>query len=257
MKIIDTHSHIYSEEFDNDLDEVINRAKSNGVENILLPNIDIESLERIHRVSEEYKGYCIPMMGLHPTSIDSNYLDQLQTINHLLAKNNYIAIGEIGIDLYWDKTFEKEQIHAFETQLRWSIEYGLPVAIHSREAIPQCIDSVRKIGADKLRGVFHSFGGTEVELQEILSLKTFMLGINGVVTFKNSTLPAVLPQTDLSHIIIETDAPYLAPMPYRGKRNEPAYTLKVVEKLAEIYQTSPDEVARITTQNAQQLFDIS
>lgn len=256
MKIIDTHSHIYSEEFDNDIDDVVNRARQAGVENILLPNIDVESLDRIHALSDKYSGYCIPMMGLHPTSVGEDYQTQLDIIKQQFDNRKYIAVGEIGIDLYWDKTFEKEQKLVFEEQLRWSIDYNLPVAVHSRDAIAECIECVKNIGADKVKGVFHSFGGTEEELKEILSLNTFFLGINGVVTFKNSTLLSVLKGTDLSKIIIETDAPYLAPVPYRGKRNESSYTLKIAEKLAEIYQISVEEVGEITTENAKRLFNL-
>ena len=254
MRIIDTHSHIYSEEFDNDIDDVIERSKKAGVEKILLPNIDSSSLERLHNISNKYPNYCIPMMGLHPTSVGKNWKIELEIIKQQFSQKSYIAIGEIGMDLYWDKTFEDEQRLVFEEQLRWSIEYNLPVAIHSRDAIHQCIECIRNIGEEKLRGVFHSFGGTEQELIEILSLKNFMLGINGVVTFKNSTLSSVLRDTDLSQIIIETDSPYLAPVPYRGKRNESSYTLNVVEKLAEIYSISTDKVGEITTENAEKLF---
>lgn len=256
MTIIDTHSHIYAEEFDNDLDDVINRAKQIGVSKILLPNIDTMSLDRIHHVSEKYRDYCIPMMGLHPTSVGEDYGCQLELIKEQFNRRKYIAVGEIGLDLYWDKTYEKEQIIAFEQQLYWSIEYNLPVAIHSRDAISECIECIKKVGAEKLRGVFHSFGGRETELRDILALKSFLLGINGVVTFKNSNLASVLQQTDLSHIIIETDSPYLAPVPYRGKRNESSYTLKIAEKLAEIYNVNVDEIGDITTENAKKLFGL-
>ncbi|WP_029904230.1 TatD family hydrolase [Prevotella sp. 10(H)] len=256
MRIIDTHSHIYSEEFDNDIDDVIERSKQAGVEKILLPNIDVESLGRLHAISDQYKGYCIPMMGLHPTSVGEDWKEQLDLIKQQFSERSYIAVGEIGLDLYWDKTYEKEQRLIFEEQLCWSIEYNLPVAIHSRDAIFQCIECIRNVGADRLRGVFHSFGGSEEELEKILSLGNFLLGINGVVTFKNSTLSTILRKTDLNHIIIETDAPYLAPVPYRGKRNESSYTVKVVEKLAEIYETTLEEVGQITTQNAAELFSL-
>jgi TatD DNase family protein len=254
MEIIDTHSHIYEPEFDGDVCEVIRRAKDAGVVKILLPNIDVGSLGRLHKLSDEYAGFCIPMMGLHPTSITANRQSDMAAIKAQFAQRKYIAIGEIGIDLYWDKTYEQEQKLAFEEQLRWSIEYDLPVVIHSRNAIAECIKCVRNVGVEKLKGVFHSFGGSEEELTGILALKNFYLGINGIVTFKNSTLPNVLKKTDLSHIIIETDAPYLAPVPYRGKRNEPAYTLKVAEKLAEIYERSSGEIGRITSGNARKLF---
>lgn len=256
MRIIDTHSHIYSEEFDNDIDDIISRAKKVGVDNILMPNIDVASIDRLHRLSDRYTGYCIPMMGLHPTSVEKDWQAQLAVIKQQFQRRSYIAIGEIGIDLYWDKSLASEQKMAFEEQLRWSIEFDLPVAIHSRDAIAECVDSIKNIGAEDLRGVFHSFGGTQEELESVLSLKNFMLGINGVVTFKNSTLSMVLKQADLSYIIVETDAPYLAPVPYRGKRNEPSYTLNMIEKLAEIYNMPPDRVAEITTANAKRLFDL-
>jgi TatD DNase family protein len=254
MKIIDTHSHIYAEEFDNDRDDVISRARASRVERILMPNIDVSTLDRLHTVTERYAGYCVPMVGLHPTSVNENWQAELETIKLRLGKCPYVAVGEIGIDLYWDRTFEKEQKHVFEEQLGWSIEYGLPVAIHSRNAIAECIECIENMGKENLKGVFHSFGGTEEELHGILSLKNFLLGINGVVTFKNSALSAVLKQTDLSHIIVETDSPYLAPVPFRGKRNEPSYTLHVVDKLAEIYGMTSEEVGETTTKNACRLF---
>ncbi|MDR1881548.1 MAG: TatD family hydrolase [Prevotella sp.] len=254
MKIIDTHSHIYSGEFDDDIDDVILRAKQAGVESILLPNVDVKSLERLHDISDRYAGYCIPMMGLHPTSVGDDWQARMEIIRRQFTKRAYIAIGEIGLDLYWDKTYENEQKQVFEEQLRWSMEYDLPVAIHSRNAIFECVECIRNVGPENLRGVFHSFSGNEEELAEILALDNFLLGINGIVTFKNSALPTVLKQTGLSKIIIETDAPYLAPAPYRGKRNEPSYTIKVVEKLAEIYGADTDETGRITTENATRLF---
>jgi TatD DNase family protein len=256
MEIIDTHSHIYEPEFDGDIRDVIKRAKTAGVSAVLLPNIDLASLDRLHALADEYTGYCIPMMGLHPTSVSSDWQSKLAVIREQFLHRRYIAVGEIGIDLYWDKTFELEQKLAFEEQLRWSIQYGLPVAVHSRNAISECVASIRNTGAEKLRGVFHSFGGNETDMAEILDLKNFYLGINGVVTYKNSGLPDVLKTADISHIIIETDAPYLPPVPYRGKRNEPAYTLNVAEKLAEIYNCSVEEIGRITSENARRLFGV-
>lgn len=256
MKIIDTHSHIYSEEFDSDIEEVILRAKRVGVENILLPNIDVDSIERLHNIADRYADYCIPMMGLHPTSVGEDWFSQLKIVKQQFSKRSYIAIGEIGLDLYWDRTYENEQKQVFEEQLRWSMEYDLPVAIHSRNAILECIECLKNVGAEGLRGVFHSFGGSEDELTKILELGNFLLGINGVVTYKNSTLPTVLKKTDLSKIIIETDSPYLPPVPYRGKRNESSYTIKVAEKLAEIFDLSVDDVGEITTVNGIKLFGL-
>lgn len=257
MKIIDTHTHIYHTDFESDIDEVILRAKETGLTHILLPNIDQLSIDPMHELADKYPGYCLPMMGLHPTSVTKNWEQDLASIKPYFEQRKYVAVGEIGIDLYWDKSLLTEQQLAFEEQLRWSITYDLPVAIHSRNATQEVIECIHRVGKDKLRGVMHSFCGTETELEDILSLGNFYLGINGVVTFKNSTLPSVLLQTDLNHIIVETDAPYLAPMPYRGKRNEPSYTSFVIQKLSEIYGVTPEEVGKITSANAKKLFNIA
>lgn len=256
MRIIDTHTHIYDEIFDTDIDDVIRRAKENGVDKILLPNVDIGTLDRLHSLVSSYPDYCLPMMGLHPTSIDEDWEKSLSIIRSQLEKESdkYIAIGEIGIDLYWDKTFKEEQQKAFEQQLEWSIEFNLPVSIHTREATSEAIDCVRRVGKDHLRGVFHSFVGTRDELQSILELGNFIIGINGVVTYKNSNLREVLLDTDLSKIVVETDAPYLTPVPFRGKRNESSYTIYIVEELAKIYNTTPDRVKEETTKNAKTMF---
>lgn len=256
MQIIDTHSHIYVDRFGEDIDAVIQRAKDAGVEKILLPNIDVESIQEVHTLVNTYPDYCIPMMGLHPTSVKENWKEELSIIKAQFADHKFCAVGEIGIDLYWDKTFVKEQEQAFEQQLEWSIEYDIPVAIHTREATAEAISCIKNVGADKLRGVFHSFVGTKEELADILALKTFLIGINGVVTYKNSDLSQVLLSTDLSKIIIETDAPYLPPVPHRGKRNESSYTIYIAHKLADIYNVSAKEVGDMTTQNAIQLFNI-
>lgn len=257
MSIIDTHSHIFDEQFDSDIDLVIDRAKANDVEYILLPNIDSSTINSLLNVSEKYLDYTLPMMGLHPSSVTLDWKSELEIIKKEFDKRKFIAVGEIGIDLYWDTSLEKEQKKAFEEQLKWSIEYDLPVSIHSRNATLEAIECIERVGREKLRGVFHSFGGTEEELKKILDLKTFYIGINGTVTYKKSILPDVLAKTDLSHLLIETDAPYLPPVPYRGKRNEPSYTPLVVDKLAEIYQMSKEEVENITTKNAKRLFDLN
>lgn len=256
MQIIDTHSHIYVDRFAEDIDAVIQRAKDVGVEKILLPNIDVESIEEVYSLTNAYPSYCIPMMGLHPTSVKENWREDLNIIKSQFVNHKFCAVGEIGIDLYWDKTFIKEQEQAFEQQLEWSIEYDIPVAIHTREATAEAIACIKNVGADKLRGVFHSFVGTKEELTEILALDTFLIGINGVVTYKNSDLSEVLLDTDLSKIIIETDAPYLPPVPYRGKRNESSYTVYIAHKLADIYNMPIKDVGAITTQNAIKLFDL-
>lgn len=256
MTIIDTHSHAYDESFENDIHDVISRAKQAGIINILLPNLDIESIKALNQLAEKYPQYCLPMMGLHPTSVTSNWESDLTKIKEQFLTHKYIAVGEIGIDLYWDKSLEKEQKAAFEEQLRWSIEFDLPVSIHCRNAISESVECIKNVGASRLRGVFHSFGGNAEELQSVLALQNFYLGINGTVTYKNSTLPQVLTATDLSRLIIETDAPYLPPVPYRGKRNEPSYTTYIINKLAEIYELNPEKVGEVTTSNAKSLFSI-
>ncbi len=257
MKVlVDTHTHIFSEEFDFDIDEVIANALTGNVRKFYLPNIDVASISRLNTLCNHYPEICFPMMGLHPTSINSTYKKDLEIIRSELDKRSYVAIGEIGIDLYWDKMFLKEQIEAFEEQLRWSIEKNLPVAIHTREAFPQVLESIYKVGVDKLQGVFHSFGGSLEELDEVLKCKNFMLGINGVITYKKSVFVDYLSQAPIERILLETDAPYLTPVPFRGKRNEPARLIYIVQKLAEIYNLSIDVVAEKTTQNAHRLFGI-
>jgi TatD DNase family protein len=254
MYLVDTHTHIYAEEFDADREEIIRRAKEAGVGAFCLPNIDVESIGRLHNLCDQHPEICFPMMGLHPTSVESNYKKDLDIIRAELGKRKYIAIGEIGIDLHWDKTCLKEQIEAFEEQLRWSIEWDLPVAIHSREAFPQVFESLHKTGVDKLRGVFHSFGGSREELEEALRCPGFSLGINGVITYKKADFRDYLTLAPIERIVIETDAPYLAPVPYRGKRNEPAYLAAVVRKLAEVYGLPEETIAETTTGNARQMF---
>ena len=254
MKLIDTHTHIYQNDFDNDIEEVIEKARSNGICKLLLPNIDVGSVRLMLDLCDKYPDTCFPMMGLHPTSVDASYKHDLQEIKNHFRPEKYIAVGEIGIDLYWDKTFLKEQKIVFEEQLRWSIDWDLPVVIHTRDAFPEVMESIEKVGKDQLRGIFHSFGGTQDELEAILSFNHFLVGINGVVTFKNSGLQSHLGIAPLNRIVLETDAPYLSPAPYRGKRNEPAYLIEIARKLSEIYQTSVENIAEITTQNALNLF---
>jgi TatD DNase family protein len=257
MTIIDTHSHIYDESFDSDIDNVIDTAKNVGVEYILLPNVDIDSINLLNNLSNQYPNYCIPMMGLHPTSVTANWKDDLDIIKRQFDLHQYIAVGEIGIDLYWDKSLKKEQKAAFEEQLKWSIEYNLPVSIHCRNAVMESVECIKNVGANKLRGVFHSFGGSKEELQEVLALKNFLIGINGTITYKNSTLPRVIEGMDISRLIVETDAPYLPPVPYRGKRNEPAYTTYIIDKLSEIFRIDKEKIGEITTANAKELFSLS
>jgi len=256
MYLIDSHSHLFTEEFDPDRALVIQRAQEAGIRLFCLPNIDVESIERLHQVAGQYPDCCFPMMGLHPTSVKADYQQDLEIIKTELSKRKYIAIGEIGLDLYWDQTYIKEQIQAFEEQLQWSIEWDLPVAIHTREAFPQVFESLNKTGVNRLRGVFHSFGGSREELETIARYKNFMIGINGVITYKKANFRDYLPLFPLERIILETDSPYLPPTPFRGKRNEPAYLLNIVAKLAEVYNLPVETVAAITTENTRRLFDI-
>lgn len=252
--MIDTHSHIYDEAFDEDRAEVILRAKDAGVTQIILPNVDSESLPRMLSLAEEYSGYCFPAIGLHPTSVKENYLSELDIIKTELQRREYIAIGEIGIDLYWDKTFIKEQVFAFQQQIEWALCYDLPIIIHVRDSFRETMNALQPFKNKGLKGVFHSFTGGVEEAQEILDFGGFRLGINGIVTFKNSKLSEVLRQIDVHNLLLETDAPYLTPAPFRGKRNESAYVRYVCEKIAETYGIPVDEIDRITTQNATDTF---
>lgn len=256
MYLIDSHTHLFLEEFDPDRDLAMQRAKAAGIQQFCFPNIDVESIERLHRVSNQYGDCCYPMMGLHPTSVNAHFQRDLEIIKAELDKRKYIAIGEIGLDLYWDKTFIQEQISAFEEQLKWSVEWNLPVAIHTREAFPPVFESLYKTGVDRLRGVFHSFGGTKEELEEIARCENFMIGINGVITYKNAHFRDYLTLFPLERIILETDSPYLSPVPFRGKRNEPAYLVNVAEKLAEVYNLSVETIAEVTSRNARKLFQM-
>lgn len=257
MKLIDTHNHLYLEEFDPEQEMLIDAAIKSGIDTLLLPNVDLDTIDRMHDLCDRFPDFAWPMMGLHPTSVDKHYADTLKKTESYLGKRSYCGIGEIGIDLYWDKTYLKEQITVFEEQLKWSIDLNLPVAIHTRDAFPEVLESVHKIGADKLKGVFHSFTGTKEDLEEIKKLKNFKLGINGVVTFKNSGLANTIQSTDIGHIVLETDAPYLAPVPFRGKRNEPVYIWKTAEKVADTFGLTLEETVQTTRKNALDLFKIT
>ncbi|MCE5332520.1 MAG: TatD family hydrolase [Bacteroidales bacterium] len=252
--MIDTHSHIYSEEFDDDRAEVIQRAKDTGIKRIILPNVDSESLPRMLSLETAYPGYCSATIGLHPTSVNGNYLSELNTIKSELERRDYIAIGEIGIDLYWDNHFLNEQITALRQQLDWALEYKLPIIIHVRDSFRETMNVLESYRGKGLTGVFHSFTGSIDDAIEIINFGGFLLGINGIVTFKNSGLSSTIEKIEPKHILLETDAPYLTPAPFRGKRNESAYLNLVCEKLASVYTMEKDEIIEITTQNAYNLF---
>ncbi|MDL2305192.1 TatD family hydrolase [Bacteroides sp. OttesenSCG-928-D19] len=252
---VDSHSHLYLEEFSDDLFQVINRAREAGITHILLPNIDSTTTESMLKVSDTYSGYCFPMMGLHPTSVDKSYKEELAIVEQELKSNDlYIGVGEIGLDLYWDKTYMKEQVHAFDYQLQLALKHELPVVIHSREAFDLLYQTMLPYKDTALKGIFHSFTGTIEEAEKLLSFDHFVLGINGVVTFKNSSLPQVLCDIPLNKLVLETDAPYLTPTPYRGKRNESAYLKYTLHKVAHIYNETPEAVLSATSKNIRKLF---
>lgn len=253
MTLIDTHSHIYSAEFDADRTLMIERAEKEGVGKILLPAVDAESHELMLKVEKENPGKCFSMMGVHPCSIKENYQAELKIAREYFDERKFIAVGEIGLDFYWDKTFTEQQYLAFHEQIEWASHFDVPIVIHSRNATDECIKVVTEDQKGKLRGVFHCFSGTTEQAQQIIDLG-FYLGIGGVLTFKNSGLDKVIENINLDNVVLETDAPYLAPMPFRGKRNEPSYLKYVVEKLSTIKNVSMDEVASITTVNAEKLF---
>ena len=256
--LIDTHAHLYVENFIEDLSDVVLRAQQAQVDKVLLPNIDASTIEPLKKIQQAFPAFFRPMMGLHPTSVKDDYKEELDIIyKELYSTTNYVAIGEIGIDLYWDTTYIIEQTEAFETQLKWSIEKNLPVAIHSRNSYKEIIASVERVGAEKLRGVFHSFSGDIDDLRELLKFENFFIGINGIVTFKNSNLRGFLKECPIDRVVLETDAPYLSPVPFRGKRNEPMYLKHINQALSDIYGIDPIEMAQITKTNAILLFDIN
>lgn len=255
MVLIDTHCHLDNEEFEEDLDEMFQRAREIGVNYFCLPAIDSESFPKMQALKSKYPQEVFLMTGLHPCHVKDNYKEELAFIHQSLQNNKYIAVGEIGIDLYWDKTTLVIQKEAFKQQLQWAIEFKLPIVIHARESLNEIFDVMDGLNLEGITGVFHCFSGDYEHAQKALSYG-FYLGIGGVVTFKNGKIDQFLNQIPLEKIVLETDAPYLAPVPYRGKRNEPAYLLSVLKKLAEIYAVSENEIAHQTTNNAKKLFNL-
>ncbi|MDA3944220.1 MAG: TatD family hydrolase [Bacteroidetes bacterium] len=258
MHFIDTHTHLYLDEFEADRHQVINRAIAKNIKRFLLPNIDAASVESMLQLCHDFPDNCFPMLGLHPTSVKEDWKLQLKEFEELLAVNpgKFIAIGEIGLDFYWDKSFEAQQLQALRTQFDWAKKLDLPVAIHTRAAFPQMLEEIAKAQDGNLKGVLHCFTGTLEEAQKAIELG-FLLGIGGVLTYKKSTLPEILETIELNHLILETDAPFLPPVPYRGKRNESAYMIEIALKLATIKNLSLDEIATQTTQNAIHLFKLN
>jgi TatD DNase family protein len=255
MNITDTHTHLYSEAFDNDRATIIAEAIANGVDRFFIPAIDSSYTERMLELKNSYPEHMFLMMGLHPTHVKENYKEELLHVAEMLRVHPFIAIGEIGIDLYWDKTFLKEQQEAFRVQIRLAKEHGLPIVIHCREAFDAIFEILEEEKGDDLFGIFHCFTGSLEQAKAAISYN-MKLGIGGVVTFKNGKIDTFLNEIDLKHIVLETDAPYLAPVPYRGKRNESVYILKVLEKVASIYGKTTAEVAEITTQNSKVVFGV-
>ena len=251
--IIDTHCHLYLDDFDADRPAMMERAAAEGVERFFLPAIDSNTITSLLQMETAYPNRCFAMMGLHPCSVKENYEDELRVVEDWLTQRKFAAIGETGLDFYWDKTFTPQQYDAFKRQVSWAKQYKLPIVIHSRQSTQECIDVIKEMQDADLTGIFHCFGGSLEEARQITELG-FYLGIGGVVTYKNSGLAAVIEKMPLAHIVLETDAPYLTPVPFRGKRNESAYLKYVVQKIAEVKKISVEEVAEITTANAQQLF---
>jgi TatD DNase family protein len=255
--VIDTHTHVYLPEFNADRTDVIQRARTAGVTQLLLPNIDSRSIDDTHRLADEHPSVCLPMMGLHPCSVKENWKEELEVVKDWLfgSKRRYVGVGEIGLDYYWDKTFVTEQQAALRKQLEWAALIELPFSMHTREATDDCIDIVIEVQQKhpKLRGVFHCFGGTLDQARRIVGLNC-MVGIGGVVTYKKAGLDVVLNDVPLEHVVLETDAPYLSPVPFRGKRNEPAYLVHVVNKLSKIYGVDTNAVNEQTDRNAVAMF---
>ncbi len=254
MILTDTHTHLYSEQFDNDIDEVIANAIKNGVTRFFLPNIDASYTEKMLQLAKKYPLQLFPMMGVHPCSIKENYKEEIAHVEQGLEKYPFCAIGEIGIDLYWDKSFLTQQQEAFRLQIALAKKYNLPFVIHCRDAFNEIFEIMDELNDDKMRGIFHCFTGNLTQAHHIINYGGFKLGIGGVVTFKNSGLDKVVEHIDMQHIVLETDSPYLAPVPFRGKRNESAYLLNIAQKVAEIKRLTVAEVAEITTQNSVEVF---
>ena len=253
--LIDTHSHIYSEDFIDDIDDVITRAYDNDVRKIILPNIDSSSVKKMLDLADHYPQICYPLMGLHPTSVGDDYQEELELVEFWLKKRKFYGIGEIGIDLYWENTYLEEQMMAFRHQLKLAKKYQLPVVLHVRESFEEVFAIVEEENDENLSGVFHSFTGTVEQAQKVIE-QGFKIGVGGIVTFKNSGLDQVIRKIDPKHFILETDAPYLTPVPFRGKRNESSYLIHVARKIAELHNLSLNEIATVTSANAVKLFGI-
>jgi TatD DNase family protein len=253
---VDSHTHLYLDAFDADREQMIHRALDSNVSRMLLPNIDSASMDAMFRLADQFPGSCFPMIGLHPSSVKENYQEELAQLESALNREGIIAIGETGIDLYWDKSHIKQQKEAFATQINWALDLDLPLVIHARDSFPEIFDLLDSFGETSLRGVFHSFTGGKEELKRALSYD-FFIGINGIVTFKNSDLGEVVEHIPMDRLLLETDSPFLAPVPFRGKRNESSYLVEIAKRVADIHNLSLHEVARITSKNAELLFRLN
>ena len=254
MILTDTHTHLYSKEFDADRGVLVRDAIDAGITRLFMPNVDSESIPGMFQVEKQFPDNCFAMMGLHPCSVNSTYQHELQVVEHWLSKRKFAAIGEIGIDLYWDKTFLVQQQDAFRRQIELAKKYQLPYVIHSRESFNEVMEIVNEFRDDNIKAIFHCFSGNVEQATQVIEAGNFKLGIGGVITFKNSGLDKVVEAIDLKHIVLETDAPYLAPVPHRGKRNDPGYLLLIAKKVAEIKNISLEEVAAVTSQNSIEVF---
>ena len=255
MRFIDTHAHLYDESIIPEINQVLNNEVAVGVEKIIMPGIDSTCIDDMLLLETKYPNNCIAMMGLHPCYVKENYVAELAIVEDWLSKRKFVAIGEIGLDFYWDKTFTEQQYKAFETQMQWAIDYNTPIVIHTRNAMGETIEAVKPFVKKGLRGAFHCFSGSKESAQQIIEMG-FYLGLGGVLTYKNAGVAEVIKNIPMEFLFLETDAPYLPPVPYRGKKNEPAFMIEVAKKLAEIKQIPLHEVAEITTANAERLFGI-
>ena len=253
MILIDTHCHLYLEDFASDIDEVIQRAEQEGVRAFYLPAIDSQTSASMLDLEDSYRGKCFAMSGLHPCSVKNNYKEELQFAQQKFSERSIVAVGEIGLDFYWDRTFEQQQYEAFHTQMEWALHFDIPAVIHSRAAMKETIAVIKEHQRGSLKGIFHCFSGNETDARQIIEAG-FLLGIGGVLTYRNSGLAEALKDISLENMVLETDSPYLTPVPFRGKRNESAYLKYIVQKLAEVKGVEAEEVARTTTENAAKIF---
>lgn len=256
MILTDTHTHLYSKDFENESTTLIQNAIDNGITRLFMPNVDSESIGAMLQIEKQFPNNCFSMMGLHPCSVGPKYQQDISVVEYWLNKRKFIAVGEIGIDLYWDKTFFEQQQDAFRRQIELAKKYTVPYIIHSRNSFNEVMEIVSEFKEDNIKAIFHCFSGNVEQAEQVIASGNFKLGIGGVVTFKNSGLDKVVEAIDLKHLVLETDAPYLAPVPHRGKRNDPEYLALIAQRIAEIKNISIEEVAAITTQNSIDIFGI-